>query len=161
MKKLLVLALLAIQGIAGAMAAEVSIMPQPVKLEIAEGELAINSKTTIILMDNSLKSTAEIFADDMAVFFDSKPLKVSNSHRKATNKSIFLSLKSSLAAEAYELYVNTNGVLIEGGSAAGVFYGLQSLRQLARNMVWLMRKIAADNTPRPAAEERVMTNFIR
>ena len=39
--------------------------------------------------------------------------------------------------------------------------GLQSLRQLSRNMVWLMRKIAADSTPRPAAEERVMTNFIR
>ena len=39
--------------------------------------------------------------------------------------------------------------------------GLQTLRQLARNMVWLMRKIKADNTPHPTAEERVMTNFIR
>lgn len=130
MKKILVLALLAIQGIAGALAAEVSIMPQPVKLEIAEGEMVISPKTTIILMDNSLRSTAQIFADDIAVFFDSKPLKVCSSHRKATDKSIYLALNNSLAAEEYSLLVNTNGTLIEGGSAAGVFYGLQSLRQM-------------------------------
>lgn len=39
--------------------------------------------------------------------------------------------------------------------------GMQTLRQLARNMVWMMRKIAADNTPTPAPEVRTMTNFIR
>lgn len=39
--------------------------------------------------------------------------------------------------------------------------GLQTLRTLARNMAWMMRKIAADNTPVPTAEERISTNFIR
>lgn len=39
--------------------------------------------------------------------------------------------------------------------------GLQTLRTLARNMAWLMRKIAADNSPTPTLEERVSTNFVR
>ena len=39
--------------------------------------------------------------------------------------------------------------------------GMQTLRTLARNMVWLMRKIAADGTPTPTPEERIATNFIR
>lgn len=39
--------------------------------------------------------------------------------------------------------------------------GMQTLRTLARNMAWLMRKIAADATPTPTPEERTPTNFIR
>ena len=39
--------------------------------------------------------------------------------------------------------------------------GMQTLRTLARNMAWLMRKIAADGTPTPTPEERIATNFIR
>ncbi|MBP3547417.1 MAG: flavodoxin family protein [Alistipes sp.] len=39
--------------------------------------------------------------------------------------------------------------------------GMQTLRTLARNMAWMLRKIAADGTPAPAPEERIATNFIR
>lgn len=39
--------------------------------------------------------------------------------------------------------------------------GMQTMRTLARNMAWLLRKIAADNTLPPKAEERIATNFIR
>ena len=41
-----------------------------------------------------------------------------------------LALDSTLPAEGYRMTVNSKGVTIEGGSPAGVFYGLQSLRQL-------------------------------
>ena len=42
--------------------------------------------------------------------------------------------------------------------------GMQTLRQLARNMAWLLRCLQAGSTagvPLPAMEERVRTNFIR
>ena len=39
--------------------------------------------------------------------------------------------------------------------------GMQTMRTLARNMAWLLRKMAADSTQPPKAEERISTNFIR
>lgn len=39
--------------------------------------------------------------------------------------------------------------------------GMQTMRTLARNMSWMLRKIAADSTQPPKAEERISTNFIR
>lgn len=39
--------------------------------------------------------------------------------------------------------------------------GMQTMRTLARNMAWMLRKIAADSTQPPKAEERIATNFIR
>ena len=34
--------------------------------------------------------------------------------------------------EGYFLYVGADGVIVAGGSAAGTFYGLQTLKQLVR-----------------------------
>lgn len=39
--------------------------------------------------------------------------------------------------------------------------GLQTMRTLARNMVWMMRNIANGGAQRPTAEEHISTNFIR
>ena len=39
--------------------------------------------------------------------------------------------------------------------------GMQTMRTLARNMAWLLRKIAADSAQPPKAEERIATSFIR
>ncbi len=44
--------------------------------------------------------------------------------------SIDLALTQKLGAEGYTLTVTAGGVAIRGGGAAGVFYGMQSLRQL-------------------------------
>lgn len=126
MKKVLFLALLAIQGIAGAMANEVSIMPQPVKFELQDGQFTIDAKTPIVISAKELQSTAKVFAQDMGLFFDAKAMKVT---RKGEN-AILLDIDSKLPAEGYTLVVKSDGVAIEGGSAAGVFYALQSLRQL-------------------------------
>ena len=39
--------------------------------------------------------------------------------------------------------------------------GMQTMRTLARNMAWMLRKIAADSVTPPTMEERIATNFIR
>ncbi|BCY13696.1 beta-N-acetylhexosaminidase [Actinoplanes sp. L3-i22] len=51
-------------------------------------------------------------------------------HLPAGPGGIHLRADPSLAAEEYELVVAATGVEIRGGSAAGVFYGAQTLRQL-------------------------------
>ncbi len=53
---------------------------------------------------------------------------------------IELALDSSLGAEAYRLSVDGGGVRIVGGDRAGVFYGIQTLRQLLPTAVY--RRVA-------------------
>jgi hexosaminidase len=43
-----------------------------------------------------------------------------------------LSVPQNLSEEGYLLFAGTNGVVVAGGSAAGTFYGLQTLKQLVR-----------------------------
>lgn len=43
---------------------------------------------------------------------------------------ITLALSGKLPAEGYRMKISSSGVRIEGGSAAGVFYGVQSLNQM-------------------------------
>lgn len=47
------------------------------------------------------------------------------------------------------------------GEAALDGEGMQTMRAIGRNMAWMMRSIAEGGQQRPAAEERIMTNFIR
>ncbi len=52
------------------------------------------------------------------------------SGRGSTGQGIVLELDESLAPEGYRLAVEANAVRITGGTAAGVFRGAQTLRQL-------------------------------
>ncbi|MEW2119796.1 beta-N-acetylhexosaminidase [Streptomyces sp. NPDC005474] len=72
---------------------------------------------------------------------------------------IGLQLDSGLAPEEYRLVSDPSGVLIEGGSAAGVFWGAQTLRQLLgadafrkapldRERVWAVPHVTVEDTPR-------------
>ncbi|MGH9169797.1 MAG: beta-N-acetylhexosaminidase [Acidimicrobiales bacterium] len=55
-----------------------------------------------------------------------------------------------LAAESYELRVAPGAVTITGRGAAGVFYGLQTLRQLMPDALW--RSAPEGSSPVPAVE---------
>jgi hypothetical protein len=48
------------------------------------------------------------------------------------NAAANVDVPASLNEEGYVLHAGANGVVIAGGSAAGVFYGLQTLKQLVR-----------------------------
>ncbi|MEH0423758.1 beta-N-acetylhexosaminidase [Streptomyces sp. B21-083] len=72
---------------------------------------------------------------------------------------IGLQLDPELAPEEYRLVSDPSGVLIEGGSAAGVFWGAQTLRQLlgpdayrkaplGRDRVWGVPHITVEDSPR-------------
>nr|WSY54534.1 beta-N-acetylhexosaminidase [Streptomyces sp. NBC_00886] len=72
---------------------------------------------------------------------------------------IGLQLDPELAPEEYRLVSDGTGVLIEGGGAAGVFWGAQTLRQLLgpdayrrapldRDRAWAVPHLAIDDVPR-------------
>ncbi|MFI6873143.1 beta-N-acetylhexosaminidase [Streptomyces sp. NPDC050400] len=73
--------------------------------------------------------------------------------------AVRLSVDPSLAAEAYRLSVAADGVTIEGGAAAGVFWGAQTLRQLlgpdahrraplAADRRWTLPYVTIEDSPR-------------
>ncbi|MCI6536853.1 glycoside hydrolase family 20 zincin-like fold domain-containing protein [uncultured Eubacterium sp.] len=45
---------------------------------------------------------------------------------------ICLKLGETLGAQAYDLCINADGIIITGGSACGLFYGMQTLRQMTQ-----------------------------
>ncbi|MPY53495.1 beta-N-acetylhexosaminidase [Streptomyces acidicola] len=72
---------------------------------------------------------------------------------------IGLQIDSELAPEEYRLVSDSTGVLIEGGSAAGVFWGAQALRQLlgpdayrraplGRDRAWAVPYVTIEDSPR-------------
>lgn len=63
-----------------------------------------------------------------------------------------------------ELVRNAHAVLAAGEEVEGDEEGLAIMRQLARNLAWLLRCIEAGRAagiPDPELREPVMTNFIR
>lgn len=105
------------------------IIPLPQHIVEGEGyfELSRNTKILIATDDAGLVKDAEIFNSYiepvMGFRFDIKK-------DKTSKNSINLSLCDKLEKEEYKLDISSERIDICGGSSAGVFYALQSLRQL-------------------------------
>lgn len=106
---------------------DTKIVPKPVSVESGVGFFNINDRTSIVCSDSSLIKTATLFSEEQAkVSGLSLPVSVGNPKRGSIN----LALTTSLAPEEYMLEVRRGGIELTGGSAAGVFYGFQTLKQL-------------------------------
>ena len=104
------------------------IVPRPVKCRAVEGEFILTPKTVVRAEVQSLVGAATIFSEDLAAVTGSK-LAVKRSTVKSG--AISLALESSLQPEEYRLNISKDGVRIVGGTERAVFYGLQSLLQIA------------------------------
>ena len=101
------------------------IVPQPMEVAAAKGSYTLSAKSVVAVKDASLVRPAELFAEYVA-----KDLGATIAVKQGEKGAVVLSLDKSLAKEEYKLNVSSKGVQIVGGTAQGVFYGLQSLRQL-------------------------------
>ena len=123
MKKIL-LTLSAIFALVSVEAA-VYVIPEPVSVQEGKGTFSMTSKAAISCEDESLLKSAEIFASDMNnVLGILIPVGVKN------GGNICLSINRSFDDEEYRLNVTKKKIDIVGGSSAGVFYGLQTVKQL-------------------------------
>lgn len=105
---------------------DICIVPKPLSITDGEGSFAISSATRISIGDKSLGRPAEMFAEDMNMELGGR---MTVSDRKS-RKSISLNLDQAMESEEYRLEVDRNGISVCGGSEKGVFYALQSLKQL-------------------------------
>ena len=113
-------------AVAQSAARELHITPEPSYVEMHQGEFLFNEKTKIVVCDD-LWAVADLFAKDMAEKLGAKkPLATVK-----RGKGIKIRTDRFVPAEGYEMTISEQeGVLIIGGSAQGVFYGLETLKQI-------------------------------
>lgn len=100
-----------------------SIIPLPVSLKLGEGAPFVVTAKTAIHADTPSTPIASWLARWSG-------LQVATSGTGGITLAIEPALKSELGDEGYKLASGAGGVTIRGATAAGVFYGMQTLRQL-------------------------------
>ena len=103
-----------------------SIIPKPTEMSISKGQFEITTATKI---SNAvgLKEEAEYLSNLLDKALTNLPTDASS----PKPNSILLKLDATIPqAEGYQLQISSDSIVITGKTNAGVFYGVQSLRQL-------------------------------
>lgn len=108
------------------LAADINVIPTPVKLTQQKGEFALPAKVTIGYNTKEGKAIADFLADKLKT---STGYSVAVGGNKAT-VSIDINPKMKTNEEGYHLTVTTKGVSIKAKTAKGAFYGMQTFLQL-------------------------------
>ncbi len=116
-------------GMIPTMKAQNMLIPQPVERTDRAGVFAPDGKTTYYI--NLQGASRQMLTTQLELL--PFAVKASNSRQKNNQIALLLDKKlgKSLPAEGYELTVSKSGVVIQAPTEKGLFYGLQSLRQLA------------------------------
>ena len=128
MKKL-VFCIIFMTGLHALAQKNISLIPQPVDLQVLSGEFVVNSKTSISFNTPEAKKMAELLAQKL-----NAPTGFSLVANEGTMGAIKFFLNPTpepkLGREGYELEVTPKGVTLRANQAAGLFYGVQTLLQL-------------------------------
>jgi len=106
---------------------QIHIIPQPLEVSIEEGFFILNDDVKIVA-NKETKEEAKILCSILKEGFDKKTkiTKKGNGIQLLINKE----LEKNLDKEGYKLYSNNKNIVIEGATKAGLFYGIQSFKQL-------------------------------
>lgn len=112
-----------------AKAQTISIIPKPVSLTPHPGNFTIDKSTNIKFdpSNEDLAQIAKFIQDDLREYYH-VDLTANNESPKAIKLQIDPSLK--LGNEGYAMTVNADGIQISAPAPNGVFYGVQTLKQL-------------------------------
>ena len=105
------------------------IIPYPVSVKEDPGVFNINNTTVIIVNDSSVLSDAEIFNEYLNTYYNIK-LKIEYKGFQQVNCiNLINETEYNQKEDSYYLSGSMNSIIILG-KGAGVFYGLQTLKQL-------------------------------
>lgn len=99
------------------------ILPSPKSLAVQEGSLTLSGTVSYTIDDAFLQEQVNLA--DFAFQFTGL-----NFYEAGANADIRISHTPGLSKESYNLRVDAQGISIEATEAAGVFYGLQSIRSM-------------------------------
>lgn len=109
----------------------INVIPKPQEIKILGGNFIIYPSTKI-LYDEHTKNIAEYFLDEVDALYGLR-LEIETSSGGSGNNVIDLQLtklEHSNSKEAYHLMITKEKILITANEPNGMFYGIQSLRQL-------------------------------
>jgi hexosaminidase len=110
----------------------VDIIPVPASTVLGKGTFLLSSKTKIVILENTpeFNETAKYLANQLKSE-NQLSLEVVSTPKIIKN-SIVLKIDGAVKGkESYELDVTKNDIILNGADQAGLFYGVQSLLQLA------------------------------
>jgi len=109
----------------------IAIIPAPVRITELKGDFTFSEKTRIILSE--MNSETKLAADYLSMLIKNPtgielPVKEGE---KTTRGSVFMTLDTTVKnREGYILSITPGRIIIRANSPAGLFYGVQTLRQL-------------------------------
>mgnify|MGYP000501970822 CR=1 FL=1 len=117
-------------GSASGQTADFNIVPQPLQVDVTnDAPFILNGKTSIVVASksNDMKRNATLLASYIEQTTGVRPVVGKQAKNAAT---IVLTIDKSIDnAEGYKLDIDAKSVRIAGATAAGVFYGIQTLRK--------------------------------
>ncbi len=116
----------------------VSIIPEPVSIKIKYGFFTFDNNTTISFNNiDKNNSTVTYIVEYFEKYFGFNPTIVTPEHK--VKNCICFSINSKkdikLGDEGYRLKIKRNRIIIEANTTTGLFYGFQTLYQLAPNNI--------------------------
>ena len=141
--------------------AQVSVVPRPAFMTPLEGAFVVDSATTVRVRsdDPEARRIAEAWAARLRLA-SGLPLPLVDAD--APSQLVFaLDAEAAIESEGYELTVTSGSVVVRAADAAGLFYGAQTLRQLAPPAIervgvapnsaeveWSVPAVAIEDAPR-------------
>jgi hexosaminidase len=108
-----------------------NLIPKPVMVNAEAGSFSVNDSTTIIVTQGNpdVLWIANYLANVLkpAMGFS---LQIDSVAKSSNSITLGLVSDSSLTGEGYELKIAANGVVLNAYKPAGIFYGIQTIRQL-------------------------------
>lgn len=112
--------------------AQNSIIPAPVNYESTNTSFVFDNDISLDVRSNDNK--IKLYAKQFQTFLENEGINIVLKKSKKNKKSILIKInknpKNELGNEGYELEVNENAINLTANQAAGIFNGLQTLRQL-------------------------------
>lgn len=134
-------------------AADITLIPKPLQLELGESSFEVTSTTAIVLEGDSPKKAADYLVGlfKTAANFN---LELQNTLAK---EAIFFTTEESLNEGAYKLKVNPTSIHITASEETGFFNAVQTIRQLLPaaieskkvvDIAWYIPSISIEDEPR-------------
>ena len=108
------------------------LIPKPASIFESEGNFLLSSNTRILLQkeDNELTSIGNLLAGYIREATGKEFPVEDNAGQAEHGIHLVLESETSLGDEGYDLSITTDSVQLSAGCPAGLFYGVQTLRQL-------------------------------
>jgi len=144
-------------GVQAQIKSDLNLVPVPAKIKVNSGQFVIRSNTSIVLSsDNQKMQNAVAVFNNLLNKAAGYKLPVTVS--PASSNAIVCKINSSIANdEGYKLSVQKDLIVLEAKTPQGIFYGMQTLRQLLpfqierpylSNVAWTVPCVEIEDAPR-------------